>query len=277
MTVETDANLDPLDRPNALRELVEEWLNTGDNRMPDEIEHLVKERTDLASFRRSSYVKDYIHGALFFYIPLLREGSTLRRGRLDYLVKCEIGELGDDGDAFKSTRVEHPILDLSGEPGGEIQCPVLVRIGEIAQDGKRVTVVTIPSVVRLVTLDKSQSAWIDSWRNLHQAGSTLLGRGRLVNRELRPRMLDGGDETIRDHELPGQVVKDTSEVVDEVSDDQGEIARWLFGNDPILPSVQVRVVLEHNLARIGVQVFGDPPVEVGKVFFGPTQLRSDTI
>lgn len=278
LTVEEPANLSRLDRPvfPSLTRLVNEWLETAENDVPDVIQKVIDDVNNWPITPRFSLEETYETGALALYLPVAWDGHS--RGESDtphrFIVMHHPTGLSNR-DPFAGWCNE---IHLGFEEAGSDQMdrPMLVMVGKVLQHAEGVSVGIVPSVVRLETLDEGLSAAVDTWRNVHDPWVALRRGGRCVDGELGAGGICGGIQTVSIDELPSEMVEDRPEILDAVTDDRGQLNWWQFNDSPHKLVSVVLVLLDVNLIRVSIEIVPDLGVEFGQVMFGPVDLRPDT-
>jgi len=152
-----------------------------------------------------------------------------------------------------------------------IDRPVLVSVREFPYEPQKVGVRILPSVIRLQLLDHCYCPWVRTRQAIRAElspglrGITVDRKGSAVAR--RP--------TVRDDELPSQIVEAGAEILDAVSKYCGQPRRRRCHDFKEVPAFIV-VILKVESAEI--RLFEPIPalsIERTEMFLGPIELKSD--
>ena len=246
---ETDQLLEYWDNSRACQ-LTKEWLESGDDVLPDVIKYHIHSFPDIKPIRSHDFLERYRESALELHFHFSRIGSSPAP---DYCISATNG-------------VSNVTQEGLGTDECERQSLVLVEIGEIAEPGERMDRIG-REVVRLKFLDDCYSL-IGNPIQTPALGidSTIPSLGVAANRELIAPRRNGG-ERISENELPDQMIERRTEIVQTVARHDAEDQRWLreFCNELNPAGIRVALFSDHavrfaprNLALYRLEMFFSP-------------------
>jgi hypothetical protein len=145
------------------------------------------------------------------------------------------------------------VTDPAGCDQRSWQQPVLVEVVDVVEDGQRVNLGTLPSVTRvesLKSLNLPDPCWIDAAQVLPDRRSPIHG---VLDAWEGGAPVKGSPVDL--NQLPDDVVKAGAEVVEHVTEDEGELLKWgkrslEFPAEPI-PAIALHLVrLEYSIGAV---------------------------
>lgn len=265
-----------------LRRLVKEWLESGDENIPDELKGLLDDVANRTVVRHGCLRERYKRGALELHahFRVVKEGEhsdfcaiVHRTGPLRMVEELE-GEDGMPGGVSKGG------LSIAGSQSGEAQPAVLINVVEMVENSEGVFFGRpIHSVVRLQPLDECRRLLGNPAHNPRRSLFTLFlppeNSFVLEDRILRPR---GRSAAVGKNKLPSEVVQAGPEVMETVPHKD---AKTQGGRLPDVKAVDMArtffIAFMDDLIRVAVHVSSVLPIERVKVLLCPGDFESNPV
>jgi hypothetical protein len=209
-----------LGKSDLIRRSVKEWIEGGDDLVPDEIKDLLYHSVNPKIFKMLSrrIVERYKDGTLSIHLHIRKVGKQM--DGQTYGEICSIAQVlvsQDHVDMHDTTPLPLQI-GVVGDNGGDVETLVLVDVMELVENSER----AIPCCVRLQSLDQCNRVCADAAQTLRL---NLVGKISLVSRDRKLIACTRNIGGIGDHELPHKVVKDGAHVEQKISHDRTNLGR----------------------------------------------------
>jgi hypothetical protein len=212
-----------------IRHLVEEWLKSGEDRVPDVIRTLLQENTHVP-IRSLRLGERYRHGELYLQLRVTNDGVVFT--------------LEDE-------------LKIFGANCSQDHCSVFVDVYEFVENVQDVLLIRIPGTVRLEVLNERQRLSGDTHQPILSRDGILEMTRTLANRELQ---IEGPALA----KLPYDVVEAGTQIGEAITDYKAQL-RWRIrelGADKkqirigvFLSNYTALLTVINNQCRYGCEVF----------------------
>lgn len=257
-------------KPEVIRQLVKEWLESGEDEFPDELTSALQD-PDWFAVGHRGVCERYASGGLEVRFDFLVEEIGGERCHYRAIVNKSVFELGNDAATVRMSK-NCPSLRANGAQDKRAMLVYIRQLGELPQ-----RVVLPLALVELVGLECGHQL-----ERLHGYGVEFLERNRLVQ-EVVLCQADGELGfvsrlgTVPDAQLVRDVIERPTQVVDNITDDRGQIERWLFENSESDPWFAVaRVALHDESVRATVNVSSRFVVKGYEMVVGAPEFLDDT-
>lgn len=262
-------------RADRIRSLADEWLKSGDDRIPDELANLFKTGYDVQRMRPRNHriLKRYKEARLSIHFHF----SRLTDHAGDGIIPIERAEVCA---VVKSCDTNHDIVDLCAHAphnidlGGcghrQVEHSVLIDDMESIENGQRM----IRSAIRLQCLDCCHGLFVDAVESLSFLHLHLERSGVATNRKLVLPCNHMG--RVGFNKAAHEVVETGSQIEQTIPDDDAQEERRMGKQTDDQGGVTIRVQLWDKRALAIAQYIPDFPYRV-EMFFCPIELQADAI
>jgi hypothetical protein len=260
-------------KAEAIRQLVKEWLETGDDHFLDALEHVTHDAVDFNKVFNRVILEDYIQTRLKLHLHIIRLGEVGFYPDVCAISQHRLGSYGRIVQDSPSGGIGDVQVGLVGENRGHGERAVLIDVHELTQTPEGMSVGRhLPNVVRLQTLD-------DCLRlNGHPTESVarnlpIVTIGRPANRE---HVFLNGGSVVNKHQLPDDMIKCGTKVMQALANDDAEL-RVGSGQDKIEVEDPffIRVALGSNAALVQA-AFHHLPYRC-EMFFSPDDFLPNAV
>lgn len=241
--------------PEQIRTLTEEWLETGNDRLLDEIDKLSECMVNTQRLE-PRFVERYRCGGLYFHLNIFVEVPFSQRGRVERLPS----ECRQDGvtDVNRSKllcacgSICHDDIMLYGCGDDRDQLAMFVDVVELVDGGERLI---NGGFIRLQPFDK-----VLSLRAHPAQGVTLKGVDEVLRLPAnRKNGVSCGRGAILDNQLPCEMIEGAAEVMHTVANDVNDGRINVSDVQDVMRNARVRIYLTNDLVlsgTLGLKPFG---------------------